>query len=335
MAKRTPKKTTRTKRKSQGERRSIGRSILPVVLPDEDLALPDRVPLLPLCADVVFPQTVVPLVVNRNNGIRLIDEVLHGDKTLGLITQRDPDVDDPGAEDLYSTVCVGSVLKMLKFPDGSTRIVCQGHARARLVEIVQTEPYLIGRIEPLEEIAEEGVELDVQTHHVRRLFEKMVDQSQQVPEELQVAAMNTHEPGRFADLLGSSLPFAIEEKQELLDEIVVQARLARLGQFLTRQLHVMELSSKIQAQVGSEITKAQREHFLRQQLKAIQEELGEGETDNPEIAELEQRLEKAKPPEHVRVERVANSIGSRVCTPVRPNTRSFAHISIGFAPSLG
>lgn len=302
MANRTPKKTSRAKRKSRGESNTIGRNLLPVVLPEDELTLPERVPLLPLRADVVFPQTVVPLVVNRNNGIRLIDDVLLGNKTLGLVTQRDPDVDDPGLDDLYTTVCLGTVLKMLKFPDGSTRIVCQGHLRARLVEIVQTEPYLMGRLEPLEEIAEQGVELDAQMHHVRRLFEKMVDQSQQVPEELQVAAMNTHEPGRFADLLGSSLPFSIEEKQDLLAEISVQARLARLGQFLARQLHVMELSSKIQAQVGSEITKAQREHFLRQQLKAIQEELGEGENDNPEIAELEQRLERVHPPEAVRIE---------------------------------
>ena len=125
----------------------------------------------------------------------------------------------------------------------------------------------------------------------------MVDQSQQVPEELQVAAMNTREPGRLADLLGSSLPFSIEEKQQLLGELNVRARLEKLGQFLSRQLAVLELSSKIQEQVGSEITKAQRDHFLRQQIKAIQEELGEGEGDNPELDELWKRLEKAKPPD--------------------------------------
>ena len=127
----------------------------------------------------------------------------------------------------------------------------------------------------------------------------MVDQSQQVPEELQVAAMNTREPGRLADLLGSSLPFSIEEKQQLLGELNVRVRLEKLGQFLSRQLAVLELSSKIQAQVGSEITKAQRDHFLRQQIKAIQEELGEGEGENPELDELWKKLEKAKPPAEV------------------------------------
>ena len=130
----------------------------------------------------------------------------------------------------------------------------------------------------------------------------MVDQSQQVPEELQVAAMNTREPGRLADLLGSSLPFSIEEKQQLLGELNVRVRLEKLGQFLSRQLAVLELSSKIQAQVGSEITKAQRDHFLRQQIKAIQEELGEGEGENPELDELWKKLEKAKPPAEVLAE---------------------------------
>ncbi len=264
--------------------------------------LPDRVALLPLRSDVVFPQTVVPLVVNRPAGIKLIDEIMAEEKTLGLIAQRHPETDDPTIGDLYPTLCVGNVLKMLKFPDGSTRVVCQGMVRARLVELVQTEPFLVGRIEPLEDVIDEGVELDAQVHHVNRLFQRMIDQSQQVPEELQVAAMNTREPGRLADLLGSSLPFTIEEKQQLLAETNVRVRLEKLGGFLTRQLTVLELSSKIQAQVGSEITKAQRDHFLRQQIKAIQDELGESESDNPELDELWEKLEKAKPPADVLAE---------------------------------
>jgi ATP-dependent Lon protease len=264
--------------------------------------LPDLLPILPLRSDVVFPQTVVPLVVNRGAGIKLIDEINVGDKMLGFATQKQPDVDDPTMGDLYPTISVGNVLKMLKFPDGSTRIVCQGMFRAKLVEIVQTEPFLIGRIKPLEDVVESGDEIEASSHLVNKLFQRMVDQSQQVPEELQVAAMNTREPGRLADLLGSSLPFSIEEKQQLLEECDVKARLSKLTVLLTRQLHVLELASKIQAQVGNEITKAQRDHFLRQQIKAIQEELGEGEAENPDLDELWAKLEKAKPPESVLVE---------------------------------
>jgi len=179
---------------------------------------------------VVFPQTVVPLVINRPSGIRLVDDVLVGERLVGLVSQLHPEVDEPGMGDLYPTVCVGTVLKMLKFPDGSTRIVCQGQTRARLVKVVQVEPYLVGEVEPLEEVLKEGVELDALVHHVNRLFLRMVEQSQQIPEELQVAAMNTREPGRLADLLASSLPFSIEERQVLLGEVNVQARLERLGQ---------------------------------------------------------------------------------------------------------
>src|SRR3954447_21026395 len=199
----------------------------------------NRLPLLPLRSDVVFPQTVVPLVINRPSGIRLVDDVLIGERLVGLVSQLHPEIDEPALGDLYPTICVGTILKMLKFPDGSTRIVCQGQSRARLVRVVQTAPYLIGEVEPLEEVLKEGVELDALVHHVNKLFQRMVDQSQQIPEELQVAAMNTREPGRLADLLGSSLPFSIEEKQSLLAEVDVRVRLEKLGQFLARQLAVL------------------------------------------------------------------------------------------------
>src|SRR3954454_21120371 len=168
---------------------ATGRALVLPDRPEGAPPVPARLPLLPLRSDVVFPQTVVPLVVNRPSGIKLIDEVLIGDKTVGLITQQHPDHDEPRVEDLYPTLCIGSVLKMLKFPDGSTRIVCQGLCRARLVEVVKGDPYLVGRREPQEDVVEEGVELDALVHHVNRLFQRMVDQSQQVPEELQVAAM--------------------------------------------------------------------------------------------------------------------------------------------------
>ncbi|WP_148596665.1 endopeptidase La [Aquisphaera giovannonii] len=294
--------TTRPAGEAGAERRKErrGRAGLPAPSSRRGVSeSPDRIALLPLRSDVVFPQTVVPLVISRPNGIRLVDDVLVSERMVGLASQLNPEVDDPGIADLYPTVCIGSVLKMLKFPDGSTRIVCQGQSRARLLRVVQTEPYLIGEIETLEEELDEGVEVDALVHHVNRLFQRLVDQSQQIPEELQVAAMNTHEPGRLADLLASSLPFSIEERQTLLGEVNVRSRLERLGQYLARQLAIVELSTKIQEQVGSELSKAQRDHFLRQQIKAIQEELGEPESENPEVAELWERLKAAGPPTEV------------------------------------
>lgn len=253
-------------------------------------------PLLPLRGDVVFPQTIAPLIVNRPAGIRLLDEAQVGEKLLGLVTQRRPEEDEPGQEDLYPVLCVGSILKMLKFPDGSTRVVIQGISRARLLEVVQETPFLVGRVEPLDEREEPGVEVDALVHHVTGLFDRMVEQSGQVPEELQVAVMNTREPGRLADLLASSLPFPVEEKQQALAEPNVRRRLELLGPLLARQLAVMELAGKIQAQVGQELSRAQREHFLRQQIKAIQEELGEGDAEHPGAQALWQRIEAAEPP---------------------------------------
>jgi ATP-dependent Lon protease len=296
-------KKARTARALRGQR---GVSSTPpttaALLLELEGALPAKLPLLPLRSEVIFPQTVVPLVINRPTGIQLIDDVLMGDKLIGLVTQRQPETEEPASADLYPTLCIGSVLKMLKFPDGTTRIVCQGIARARMTAVLQHEPYLVAGIEPLIDDVRPGVELDALVHHVRGLFSRMVDQSQNMPEELVVATMNTREPGRLADLLGSSLPFTVEEKQELLSEIGVRARLEKLGQFLTRQLEVLELAGKIQAQVGSEISKAQREHFLRQQIKAIQEELGESEHINPELEELWQKLREAKPSAEVLAE---------------------------------
>jgi len=301
-----PRKDRGTKgARNAGAGRSKSDSGQLIVLSERDDSQPlqpCRIPLLPLRSDVVFPQTVVPLVINRPSGIRLIDDCMIGERMVGLVSQLHPETDSPGMGDLFPTICVGLILKMLKFPDGSTRIVCQGQYRARLVGVVQTEPYLVGQVEPCEEVVEGGVELDALVHHVNRFFQRMVDQSQQIPEELQVAAINTREPGRLADLLASSLPFTIEEKQSLLGEINVRARLERLGQYLSRQLAILELSTKIQEQVGSELTKAQRDHFLRQQLKAIQDELGESENENPEIGELWERIKNANPPREVQSE---------------------------------
>ncbi len=282
--------------------RTPGRSLVLADVTAEGKGTPEHIALLPLRAEVVFPQTIAPLIVNRSAGIRLIDEAQMANKPIGLVTQRRAEDEAPGEDDLYPILTVGSILKMLKFPDGSTRLVVQGLFRARLIEVERTEPYLTGHIKPLEEVIEEGVELDALVHHVIGLFDRMVDQSGQVPEELQVAVMNTREPGRLADLLASSLPFSVEEKQEILSELNVKSRLEVLGPLLARQLAIMELAGKIQQQVGSEISRAQREHFLRQQMKAIQEELGEGQEENPELEELWKKIESAEPPEEVLTE---------------------------------
>jgi ATP-dependent Lon protease len=255
-----------------------------------------RLPLLPLRSDVVFPDIVVPLVVGRERGIRLVDDVMEsGTKRVALVTQRSGEIEEPKHADLHPALCVAHVLKMLKFPDGTTRIVVHGESRARLVDVVESEPYLVGMVQTFGDVSEAGIETDALKHNLLSLFDQVVEHSQ-IPEELQVAVMNTREPGRVADLLASGLPFTVEEKQELLAEQDVQRRLQKLIVFLKRQLEVIELSSKIHTRVGSAINKMQREHFLREQLKAIRQELGDEAEGGEEIDDLRKRVARAKLP---------------------------------------
>ena len=262
-----------------------------------------NLPLLPLRGEVVFPNTIVPIVVNRAAGIALVDAVTAGkDRAVVLATQVDSDTEVPLREDLADTACVGQILQMLKFPDGTTRIVFQGVGRAKLGKIQRQEPYPIASASPVQEKHNEGLELDALMHQARKLLNRMVKQTQQVPEELQVASMNTTEPARLVDLFASSLPFTVEEKLAMLAELDIKARFNLLLRYWTRHLEVIELAGRIQAQVGSEITKAQREHFIRQQIKAMQEELGDAGDESSDSAQLLVKLESANPPESVKTE---------------------------------
>lgn len=257
---------------------------------DED-QLPTTLPLLPLRTEVAFPEILMPLVISRDKSIALIDDIQKGNKLVGLVTQRNSAEDDPGENDLYPTLCVAAVLKMLKFPDGSTRVVTQGLRRARIKEIISTEPYLVGRIETFDDIVKDDVMLEALVLSARRLFGKLVDSGGQVSEELQVATMNTHEPGQLADLLASGLPFDTEDKQTLLAEADVAERLRLLNSLLSHHVEMQDLTSKIQGEVSSEMTRAQREQFLRQQMQAIRRELGETDDELSEVNEFYDRLE--------------------------------------------
>jgi ATP-dependent Lon protease len=260
-------------------------------------------PLLPLRGEVVFPNTIVPIVINRTAGIALVDAVSAApDRTILLATQVDVETEIPTRSDLADFGCVGQILQMLKFPDGTTRIVFQGVSRAKIGKILRQEPYPLVATSLINEKEHKGLEIEALVHQARKLLARMVKQTQQVPEELQVAAMNTHDPARLVDLFASSLPFTIEEKLAMLSETDVKKRLQVLLRYWTRHLEVIELASRIQAQVGSEITRAQREHFIRQQIKAMQEELGESGEESSEQSQLLTKLEAANPPVAVMTE---------------------------------
>jgi ATP-dependent Lon protease len=260
--------------------------------------LPDALPVLPLRETVTFPETLTPLAVGQERSIKLVDDVLGANRMLAMVAARDPENEEPGPDDLYEVGVVGVVARMLKVPDGTLRILVQGTQRVRLGPYVAEQPYLVARIAELPDTIEEGPELEALTRNVQRTFSQIIEQIPYLPEELQMAVANLDDPAALAHLIAGALRISTEEKQRLLEELDVVARLRHLSQVLTRELEVVQLGSQIQSQVESEIDKGQREFFLRQQMKAIQDELGEGDEQQAEVNELREKIEAAKLPEH-------------------------------------
>jgi ATP-dependent Lon protease len=260
--------------------------------------LPDALPVLPLRETVTFPETLTPLAVGQERSIKLVNDVLGANRMLAMVAARDPENEEPGPNDLYEVGVVGVVARMLKIPDGTLRILVQGTQRVRLGPYVAEEPYLVARIAELPDAVEDGAELEALTRNVQRTFSEIIEQIPYLPEELQMAVANLDDPAALAHLIAGALRISTEEKQELLEEVAVVTRLRHLSQILARELEVVQLGTQIQSQVQSEIDKGQREFFLRQQLKAIQDELGEGDEQQAEVNELREKIEAAKLPEH-------------------------------------
>jgi ATP-dependent Lon protease len=277
-----------------------------VEIPDAEEAvrsqepLPDALPVLPLRETVTYPDTLTPLAVGQERSIALVNDVLSGNRMLAMVGSRDPENDAPGPDDLYDVGVAGVVARMMKVPDGTLRILVQGGQRVRLTDYVAEEPYLVARIEVLEDVLEPSPELEALTRNVQNTFSEIIEQIPYLPEELQLAVTNLDDPSALGHLIAGALRIPSEEKQELLEEVNVARRLRRLSEILTRELEVVRLGTKIQSQVESEIDKGQREYFLRQQLKAIQEELGEGDEQQAELSELRERIEAAELPEEPR-----------------------------------
>jgi ATP-dependent Lon protease len=266
----------------------------------EGQPLPPALPVLPLKGMVTYPDTVTPLAVGQERSIKLVNDVLTGERMLVMVASKDPDVDEPGSDQLYGVGVVGVVARMLKVPDGTIRILVQGTQRVRLGEFIAERPYLVARISELPDVAEPSPELEALTRNVQNTFTEIIEQIPYLPEELQLAVANMDEPAALSHLIAGALRISTEEKQDLLEEVDVTERLRRLSQILARELEVIQLGSKIQSQVQSEMEKGQREYVLREQLKAIQQELGEGDERQAEINELRERIEAADLPEHAR-----------------------------------
>nr|MDQ3822707.1 endopeptidase La [Actinomycetota bacterium] len=259
--------------------------------------VPERLPILPLKETVVFPESLTPLAIGQNRSVRLIDDVVAGDRLLALVTVRDASVEQPGWDDLYEIGTAALVQKLIRVPDGTLRVLVQGLSRIRITERVEDDPYLVGDVEPVPDVVAHTRELEALTRNVQNLFARIIGLVPYLPEELQVAAAKVESPSALAHLVASTIRIKTEEKQRLLELDDVGARLREISAILNRELEVFELGSKIQSQVQSEMEKGQREFYLRQQLKAIQDELGEGDAEQAELSELRERLEAAELPE--------------------------------------
>jgi len=273
----------------------------------QKLSMPDipaQLPILPLSDVVVFPHMIAPLLVTSPNSIRLIDDAVAGDRLIGVTLQKNPDDEHPRADQLQKIGCIARVNRMLKFPDDSVRVLIQGLKRMRISDVVSEKPYLVAKVSPLEDEVRGGLELAAFTRNVGKQFQEIVGLTPNLPDELKIAVLNIEDPSKLADVIAANLNLPIEEKQTLLETNDVRLRLSLLSTLLNRELEVLHLGSEIQTKVSTALTKSQREYFLREQLKQIQKELGEGGDAGGEIQELRDKIDSANMPAEVK--KVAN-----------------------------
>jgi len=259
-------------------------------------ALPAVLPLLGRSAIVLFPGMVVPLVVESAPSIRLIDDVVAGDRFLGLTLQKESELENPGPDELWPVGCAARVLRMLKFPDNTTRVLVEGLRRIRLLEFVSREPYLRARQEAIADLADESIETVALARNAREHFTEVIEHSPTLNEQVKLPTLQAEPPGRLADLIAANLNLELDERQALLETLDIKERLKRLLPLLTREVEVLKLGSKIQQEVTTSMSKSQRDYFLREQIRAIQRELGEGDEGNTELSILREQIEAAQLP---------------------------------------
>jgi ATP-dependent Lon protease len=261
---------------------------------EKEPTIPDVLGILPLRGTVIFPQGVTPLAVGRPGSVKLVQEALQGNRILGAVMQHDPSVDDPRAQGLHTIGTVILIHKAMKQPDGTLRLVVQGLSRFRITDVLQEAPFLRARIQRLVDDAPATLEVEALARTAGTLFQKVVSLSPTLPDELQNVLSAAEAPGVLADLIAGSLPILPTVlRQELLETIGVAERLQRLVAALTKEVEVLELGSKIQSEAQSEMSKSQREYYLREQMKAIQKELGDGDDRTQEIDALRKKIDAA------------------------------------------
>jgi ATP-dependent Lon protease len=275
-------------------------NIEPVDAGDQQLQIPESLPVLPLRDIVIYPFMIVPLFVSREKSIRAVDEALGDNRMIFLVSQRDLDKEEPAGDDLYATGTVAVVMRMLKLPDGRIRILVQGLSRARVEEVTDTGEFLKARLSVLAEEtgSERSLEVEALVRNVRASMEKAANLGKNISPEVMAIVTGLDEAGRLADLAASNLELKVEDAQTVLDIADTTARLRRVNDLLNKEIEVLTVQQEINTQARADIDRSQREFYLRQQMKAIQTELGEGNELAEEVAQFREKIESAGMPEH-------------------------------------
>jgi ATP-dependent Lon protease len=273
---------------------------------ERDIEIPESLPVLPVRDIVIFPYMILPLFVGRDMSVKAIERAMESDKLILLVSQKDVNVESPSTEDLYSVGTVGTILRMLKLPDGRLKILVQGLAKARVTNYSQSEPYYVGEIEKVEDKEQPELSLEVEAlmRNVKELVDKSLALGKSFLPDIIVLIENIEEPGRLADLVASNLGLKADQAQELLEQTEPVDRLKKISEILNREVELLLVQQKIQSDVKGEIDKTQREYFLREQLKAIQKELGEIDEKTEEILDLRNKITEARMPEKVEKEAI-------------------------------
>ena len=263
-------------------------------------SLPDSLPILGLADVVIFPGAVVPLLIETGPSLKLVDDLVTGDRLLGAVLQINAEVAEPNPDDLHPVGCVTRLTKMVKFPDGTVRVLVEGLWRIRTKDFFLPAPYLRASYQLLRDETEDSIELQALLRNAHKQFGEIVKLSSSLSEQVKTAAFNTDHPGHFADLIAANLNLPLEERQKLLETVSVRERLDKLLPLLGREREVLTLSSKIQNDVATNISKTQRDFFLREQMRAIQHELGDSDPNGRELKELREKVEQTPLPEEAK-----------------------------------
>ncbi|MCB0128402.1 MAG: LON peptidase substrate-binding domain-containing protein, partial [Caldilineaceae bacterium] len=250
----------------------------------------DDLPVLPLRGLVVYPMSWFPLPVGQRRSIRLVEDSVPSNRMIVLVASKDEQIEEPGPEYIHEIGTAAQIHRVLKTPDGTMRLVIQGLERVRVVEYIQEEPYLRARIEVIPEVMEDGLELEGVVRAVQELFRHLIDLEPHMPEELAIMALNVEDARQLAYLVASSMRLGFDDMQALLEMDNVYEKLMRLTQLMKKEIEVLELGRKIQSEAAGEMERMQREFYLREQIKAIQKELGDEDEQATDIRELEERI---------------------------------------------